>query len=44
MGEKLSVCRDKIAYIIEPKEVEPEEDDSGIEDQEIEDEVKGWNY
>ena len=41
MGEKLSVCRDKICYIIQPKEIDPEEDDSGIDDREVEDEVKG---
>ena len=41
MGEKLSVCRDKISSIIEPKEIDPEEDDSGIDDREVEDEVKG---
>ena len=43
MGEKLSVCRDKISSIIEPKEIDPEEDDSGIDDREVEDEVKGWS-
>ena len=41
MGEKFSVCRDKISSIFEPKEIDPEEDDSGIDDREVEDEVKG---